>query len=208
MGEMNLPKKMMDAVVLLIISWRDLVITKSPNGRCYWLNGFTKVTSKGSCFTLYPIPLRSQYEIFVLFFSDRLVSLSWNVIISDFLFWFPHQFSMWLCAVILLCRWVKLLPSHLKRCFRVMSSCIQDLVPKTMLSLPIVSSSYIYPRVSSFQMKTFVSYFFNRCLSGCQWSPIMRLDMREGRQEHISICKTYNSRVLKSNQLEKPMTFT
>lgn len=30
MGEMNLPKKMMDAVVkLLIISWRDLVINKT-----------------------------------------------------------------------------------------------------------------------------------------------------------------------------------
>ena len=89
-----------------------------------------------------------------------------------------------------------------------MSSCIQDLAPKTMLSLPIMSSSYIYSQVSSFQMKLFVSYFFNGCLSGCQWSPIMRLDMREGRQELISICKTYNSRVLKSNQLQKPMTFT
>lgn len=89
-----------------------------------------------------------------------------------------------------------------------MSSCIQDLVPKTVLSLPIMSSSYICSQVSPFQMKLFVSYFFNGCRSGCQWSPVMRLDMREGRQAHISICKTYNSRVLKSNQLQKPMTFT
>jgi len=84
MGEMNLPKKMMDAAVLLIISWRDLIITENSYSRCCWLNGFTKVTLKGSCFTWYPIPLRSQHGMFVLFFSDILVSLSRNVIVSDF----------------------------------------------------------------------------------------------------------------------------
>lgn len=155
MGEMNLPKKMMDAVVLLIISWRDLLITKNPNNRCCWLNGFTKVTSKGSYFTWYLVPLHSQHGTFVLFFSDILVSLSRNVIISDFWFWFPHQFSMWLCAVILLCLWVKLLPSHLKRCLHVCLVvfriwCLKPyflfplcLLPISALSFPLSRWSYL-----------------------------------------------------------------
>lgn len=83
-----------------LFHWGDLVITKSPPCR-HWLNGFTKVTSKGSYFTCCPKPQhpsRGCLEFFSQMFLCLYLEMSSDQISSsdlhtNFLHVFVQPFS-------------------------------------------------------------------------------------------------------------------
>lgn len=108
--------------------------------------------------------------------------------------------------------WVKLHPLGLKRCLHVGLEVFWDLAAETMLPLSVILCPLAGCALeSSFQMKMFTSYFSTDIRHGVFEvvnSQVIRSDIRKYRQVHVSIFKTYNSIVLKINQVAKPVMFT